>query len=202
MSVRLIVWRHGRTSWNVAHRFQGHADIALDDVGHDQADEAAAVLAAEKPHAIVSSDLRRARDTAEALARACGQEVAVDAGLREAYAADWEGLTHEQIQQRDAGLYRRWREDSGVRPGGTGETAVEVAMRMEQALHRHLLRRADGETLVLVTHGGSARALVGRLIGMPTAVWKRMSVLGNCGWAELVGDSDIGWRLHAYNRGA
>lgn len=202
MSVRLIVWRHGRTAWNVDMRFQGHSDVALDEVGHGQAQEAAAVLAAENPHAIVSSDLQRARDTAAALSRACGREVEVDVGLREAHAAGWEGLTHHQIRERDGDLYRRWREDCQVRPGGTGETAQEVARRMAAAVQRHLVHRSDGDTLVLVTHGGSARALVGHLIGMPMSTWMRMSVLGNCAWAELAGDSAAGWRLHAYNRGA
>ena len=82
---RLVIWRHGRTTWNAEHRFQGQSDVPLDAVGVEQARRAAVELAALKPSVIVSSDLQRARDTAAALAAVTGLEVNLDRRLRETY---------------------------------------------------------------------------------------------------------------------
>jgi broad specificity phosphatase PhoE len=64
---RIVLWRHGQTDWNVVNRFQGHSDIALNDVGEFQAKHAAQILAGMNPTGIISSDLGRARNTAQAL---------------------------------------------------------------------------------------------------------------------------------------
>ncbi len=200
MARRVVVWRHGQTSWNRASRFQGHSDIALDEVGLRQAETAAAALVDLEPAAIASSDLVRARATAAALARMTGHEVITDSSLREAFAAAWEGLTRDEIVAQDRERFQRWRTDAAVRPGGDGETAHEVGERMSAAVQRHVAALPDGATLVVVTHGGAARALIGQLLGWPVDAWKRMAVLGNCAWAELDVDSGPGWRLHSYNR--
>jgi broad specificity phosphatase PhoE len=78
-----VLWRHGRTAWNGENRFQGHLDIPLDEVGRAQAARGAALLAGLGPHALASSDLQRARDTAAELARITELEITVDRGLRE-----------------------------------------------------------------------------------------------------------------------
>lgn len=72
---RLVIWRHGRTAWNLEHRFQGQTDVPLDEVGVAQAKAAARMLMALRPQIIVSSNLSRARDTAAPLAAACGLEI-------------------------------------------------------------------------------------------------------------------------------
>jgi probable phosphoglycerate mutase len=201
MSVSLVVWRHGRTAWNTSGRFQGHADVELDEVGRTQALVAAESLAARDPAAIVSSDLARARATAEALAARTGVDVIIDPGLREAHVGRWEGLTHEQVRATDADLLARWRSDATVAAGGTGESAQQVGARMAEAAQRHAESCPDGRSLVFVTHGGAGRALVGRLMGWPADTWKRMTVLDNCAWADLELHPRSGWRLTAYNRG-
>ncbi|MEY4232936.1 MAG: hypothetical protein RL144_1136, partial [Actinomycetota bacterium] len=80
---RVVLWRHGQTDWNVVNRFQGHSDIDLNEVGRFQAKHAAQVLAGMNPTAIISSDLGRAKDTAQALANLTGLKVEVDVDLRE-----------------------------------------------------------------------------------------------------------------------
>jgi len=95
VSRRIVCLRHGQTLWNVEKRFQGHTDIALDETGVAQAARAASLLAALRPTMIVSSDLRRAFDTASALARLTGLDVAVDKALRERGGGEWEGLTRD-----------------------------------------------------------------------------------------------------------
>jgi len=82
-AARIILWRHGRTEWNVVNRFQGQADIPLDDVGYAQADRAAAVLADYRPSSLYSSDLTRCHQTAETLAQRTGLQITTDKRLRE-----------------------------------------------------------------------------------------------------------------------
>ena len=94
---RVLLLRHGQTSWNAEDRFQGQTDVDLDDVGRRQASRAARLLAALQPHALVSSDLRRARDTAAALATLTGLEAVSDPRLRETYAGAWQGI-HATIE--------------------------------------------------------------------------------------------------------
>src|SRR6185437_6520135 len=89
---RLVLWRHGQTTWNLEHRFQGQTDIPLDPTGEAQAEQAARRLATLRPHALFSSDLSRAQQTAAPLARLTGLPVTLDKDLRERFGGDWEGL--------------------------------------------------------------------------------------------------------------
>ena len=102
---RVVLWRHGQTVWNAENRFQGQIDVPLDEVGVQQAGRAARLLAALSPDLIVSSDLRRAVDTAAVLADILGQSVLVDAGLRETYAGEWEGQIAQVILATDGDAY-------------------------------------------------------------------------------------------------
>jgi broad specificity phosphatase PhoE len=202
MGYRLVLWRHGQTPWNQQRRFQGHSDVELDATGHQQAAAAAETLAQIAPDAIVSSDLLRAQQTAAALSRLTGIAATVDADLRETGASSWEGLTHDEIMQRDGDQFRRWLLDPATRPGGDGETATEVGQRAAAAVDRHLAALDPGSTLVVVTHGGSARALTGQLLDWPLTHWRRIAVLGNCSWAELRHGPDGRWLLMSHNQGA
>ncbi len=90
---RVLLWRHGQTDWNVVNRFQGHSDIDLNEVGRFQVQHAAQILAGMKPTMIISSDLGRARDTAQSLADLTGLTVEIDEDLRETNGGLWEGKT-------------------------------------------------------------------------------------------------------------
>lgn len=197
----VLLWRHGRTSWNLAQRFQGHTDVPLDELGRQQAAAAAGALARRAPVTIASSDLGRAAATAQALADLVDVPVRLDRALREADAGRWEGMTHTEIRQQDPDALARWRSDPAQRPGGTGETRGEVGSRVAGAVRRYGTGLAVGETAVLVTHGGAARAAVAQLLGIAPADWHRMTVLDNCCWAELDVDHDDQFRLRAYNVG-
>lgn len=206
---RLILWRHGRTAWNAERRFQGQTDVPLDEVGRRQAAHAADLLARLSPGRIVSSDLSRARETAEALAASTGLPVHTDAGLRETYAGEWQGLTRSELEERYSDDLARWSAGADVRPGG-GETRLEVAERMVSAIGRSLAQAAPGETLVVATHGGAARAAIGSLLELPPEHWAALGVLTNCAWSVLVENvagrsgerHGPGWRLHEYNAGS
>jgi glucosyl-3-phosphoglycerate phosphatase len=133
---RVVLWRHGRTAWNLEMRFQGSTDVPLDDVGRAQADRAARDLATLRPDRIVSSDLDRARSTAAALADLVDLPVETDPALQETYAGRWQGLVRHEIIALDPELYARWSDGADVRPGG-GESRSEVAARVSTAVRRY-----------------------------------------------------------------
>jgi broad specificity phosphatase PhoE len=194
----LLIWRHGRTEWNDTGRFQGQQDPPLDAVGHAQGRAAAVALAALKPVAIVSSDLQRASATAAYLASETGLDVTYDARLREIDVGEWGGLTRPEIEVRFADQWQAFLRGEDVRRGG-GETLVELGARATAAATEHLAR-VVGAPLVLVTHGGAARALVLSLLGLPVTETGTFAALGNARWAALA-RGDRGWRLTAYNVG-
>jgi probable phosphoglycerate mutase len=203
-SRRIILWRHGRTAWNAERRFQGQTDIPLDDTGLAQAVRAAKVLARLKPARIHSSDLSRARVTADALAAVTGLAVEEDAALRETFAGQWQGLTRTELEERFGDDLQQWAAGAEIRPGG-GETRREVADRMVTSVTRALDGMAPGETLVVATHGGAARAAIGALLGLPIEHWAALGVLANCAWSVLEENtSGLGptWRLQEYNAGS
>ncbi|CAB4848463.1 unannotated protein [freshwater metagenome] len=195
---RVVLWRHGRTSWNAESRFQGTTDIPLDDVGVAQAERAARDLATLGPHRIVASDLDRARATAQILADLVGLEVSTDPELRETFAGSWQGLVRDEIAERDGEVFGQWAAGADVRPGG-GETRTEVAARVAAAVRRHVEDLPPGGTVVIATHGGAARAGIGELLGLPIEHWTALGGLVNCAWSVLEEQSDSRWRLVEHN---
>ncbi len=200
MTTRLVLWRHGRTAWNLEHRFQGQTDVPLDDVGLSQAAAAARQLALLPPTAIVASDLGRTVSTAGALSELTGLPLVTDERLRETYAGTWQGLDRTQLLADHADELAGWAAGSDLRPGG-GERRSEVAARMVAAINDALRDIPADGTLVVVTHGGAARAAVGALLGLPMEHWATLGVLTNCAWtvlSEQRGSPGL-WRLEEYN---
>ncbi|MFE5089341.1 histidine phosphatase family protein [Streptomyces sp. NPDC056638] len=196
---RIVLWRHGQTAWNLERRFQGSTDIELTEVGVGQAQRAARLLASLKPAAIVASDLQRAAATAAELAAITGLEVAHDAGLRETYAGAWQGLTHEEIVELYGEQYAAWKRGEPVRRGG-GELETEVADRAAPVVLGHAEKLPDSGTLVVVSHGGTIRTTIGRLLGLEAHHWEGLGGLSNCCWSVL-GEGARGWRLLEHNAG-
>ena len=120
--------RHGQTAYNFDSRMQGQLDTDLTDLGRDQAVAAAEALAKHQPLRIVSSDLRRAYDTAVALQERTGLPVHADERLRETHLGDWQGMTHAEIDVSAPGARLAWRDDPRWAPHG-GENRVDVANR-------------------------------------------------------------------------
>ena len=191
---RVLLWRHGRTRWNVQHRFQGQADPPLDDVGRQQAAASARLLAGYSPTSVVSSDLRRAVQTARPLAELLGLPVMLDRRLRERSLGAWEGLTRDEVVRRHPEQYARWLAGREAHQHGS-ETRDELGQRALAAL-----ADVEGDTVVLVTHSATAMALTGRLLGLPVTGWRAVGPLGNGRWSEFTSD-EHGWRLRAHNLG-
>ncbi|MEC4014819.1 histidine phosphatase family protein [Streptomyces sp. H27-D2] len=196
---RIVLWRHGQTAWNLERRFQGTTDIALTETGIAQAHRAARLLAGLRPDAIIASDLRRAAATARQLASITGLDVTYDEGLRETFAGDWQGMTHVEIVERFGDQYRAWKRGEPVRRGG-GELESEVADRAAPVVERHVEKLPDGGTLVVVSHGGTIRTTIGRLLGLDSRTWESLGGLSNCCWSVL-GEGARGWRLLEHNAG-
>ncbi|WP_134324619.1 histidine phosphatase family protein [Cumulibacter soli] len=193
---RLLLWRHGRTTWNSLGRFQGQLDTALDEVGLAQAREAAPYLAAEEPSAIYASDLSRAATTAGTLAELAGLPVHTDPRLRETSLGGWEGLDRAGVAERFPDEFAAWTSGGRSNPGN-GESAAQVAQRGRELVDE-LLERHSG-TVVLTAHGGSLKALAATLIGIPESTWSLLAPLRNCHWSELRRTEAGQWRLHAHN---
>ncbi|WP_327713523.1 histidine phosphatase family protein [Streptomyces sp. NBC_00464] len=196
---RIVLWRHGQTAWNLERRFQGSTDIELTEEGVGQARRAARLLASLKPDAIVASDLRRAAATAAELVAITGLGVAHDPGLRETYAGAWQGLTHEEIVGLYGDQYAAWKRGEPVRRGG-GELETEVADRAAPVVLAHADKLPDDGTLVVVSHGGTIRTTIGRLLGLEAHHWEGLGGLSNCCWSVL-GEGARGWRLLEHNAG-
>lgn len=200
---KIIIVRHGQTDWNVENRFQGHTDIALNSAGLAQVEKSALVLAALRPHRLVSSDLLRARQTATAIAKRCGLPVMIDPDLRETYGGQWEGKSGAEIKENSAAEFTAWLSGADIAAGGSGEKRSEVAIRAISAIYRGLADVDSGQSLVIVTHGGAARSVIGTLMGLPVSEWAALGGLANASWSILAesGKSNKSWRLIEHNSG-
>jgi glucosyl-3-phosphoglycerate phosphatase len=192
-SVRLVLWRHGQTQWNVEGRFQGQSDIPLDPVGEQQAERAARLLAGLRPDAIISSDLGRAMATAAPLARLTGLTVTLDKDLRERYGGLWEGLTDTEIRTRYPAEHAEWMPPQG-------ESSITVADRAGAALERIAAAMTPGTLVVVVSHGAAIRLGAARLLGFPEELWGAVGPLANCAWSVLARRRSR-WRLLEHNAG-
>jgi glucosyl-3-phosphoglycerate phosphatase len=211
----LVMLRHGQTEYNAGSRMQGQLDTDLSELGRNQAVAAAEVLAKRQPLLIVSSDLRRALDTAIALGERVGLPVTTDTRLRETHLGDWQGMTHLEVDEIAPGARLAWRDDARWAPHG-GESRVDVAARSLPLVSELVERQSEwcvvdepDRPVVLVAHGGLIAALTGAVLGLPVDNWPIFGGMGNASWVQLSGHSepdapfgDIRWRLDVWNASA
>lgn len=200
MANTIILWRHGQTDWNVANKFQGHTDIPLNAVGEYQVKHAARLVVDMKPTSIISSDLIRAHKTAQALSDINGLSITIDARLRETNCGKWEGLTGEEIRAIDLENLREWSLGGDNPAGGTGDRRSEVGARAKAAIEDYLAGK-DNEILIVATHGGTARAIIGSYLELPIPYWSKIGGLSNASWSVL-SHSPKGWLLTEHNAGS
>ncbi|MFY0544608.1 histidine phosphatase family protein [Brevibacillus sp. H7] len=144
MNTILYLIRHGETDWNQSKRIQGHSDIHLNHRGVQQAAQLAKRFEGKRIHAVYSSDLSRARETARGIAELMACPVSSLPGLRERCYGEWEGLTYEEIQER---FRNRDEASCGI------ESFEEMQQRAVSALTELALRH-PGQTVAVVSHGG------------------------------------------------
>jgi broad specificity phosphatase PhoE len=167
----ILLARHGESDWNRAGRWQGQADRPLTELGREQAQALAARLEDTELDAIYSSDLRRARETAEIVATAKGLEVTSVPELREVDVGSWSGLSRAEAERRFPEGFARWQ---GGGEGWTdGETYQDLGDRVVRAVSRIAADHPGGRVLV-VAHGGSIRAVHAAALGVDVHTYRRI----------------------------
>ena len=188
--------RHAQTAWNAEGRFQGQVDTTLSPTGRRQALALGTRLAKLGLPAIYSSDLARARETAE-LAASVGQlRVEVDPAFREVDVGEWQGLTFDQVREIMPSSFEEWQLG---RPGfhfPKGESYEEAAARAMRRIEE-VCRGPSGRRLAVVSHGGVLRALVYLVLGLDHGRRGRVS-LSNAGISAIGGEPGR-WRLILLN---
>jgi glucosyl-3-phosphoglycerate phosphatase len=181
---RLLLLRHGRTAWNAEGRAQGHADVPLDEVGHEQAAAVAPYLASLGPAALWTSDLARARETCAYVERATGLRATADARLREFDVGLRQGLTIAELEAAEPEAHAAWlRGRHTAVPGAEDDAAVRT--RMVPALRACLDGLRAGETGVVVTHGACLKVAAVALLGWPDGLDTTLRGVDNCAWVTL-----------------
>ncbi|KRB77323.1 hypothetical protein ASE01_11360 [Nocardioides sp. Root190] len=195
---RIVLVRHGRTAWNAAHRIQGQLDTELDEVGIEQARAVAPLVAALGPVSVWSSDLARARVTAEEIAKEAGLVPSYDERLREYSLGEFQGLTHAELEARDPDGFARFR--TGAWDGIPGaESPLVVAERFSAVLGDLASALEPGECGVAVSHGAATRTGLVHFLGWPLEHARSLRALGNCGRVLLEQRSSGEWALASYN---
>jgi probable phosphoglycerate mutase len=199
--------RHAETVDNAARVWQGHRDSALSERGVQQVAAAAPHVAAYAPVVIVSSDLRRAVSTAEAVGELTGLPVRLDARLREVHVGEWQGLHVDDVHERYPDVVAALDRGEDVPKGVTGETRQDVAARAGAVLREVADGLGAGETALVVAHGVSGRVAASDLVGLDQDVSDRVfRGLDNCHWIELVEagksfSATARWRIAGWNLG-
>ncbi len=180
---RLVLVRHGETDWNVAGRWQGQADVPLNVRGREQALETARKLKDIRLDAIYASDLSRAYETAQAIARERNLPVRTDPRLREIDQGQWQGMLVDEIQARFADLFELRRSDPlNVAPPG-GETVLQVRNRVVEAIEQ-IVREHPGQTVAVVSHGFAIAVALVHYRDLPVEMAWQM-IPDNGGWEEI-----------------
>ncbi|QCQ91577.1 bifunctional RNase H/acid phosphatase [Rhodococcus sp. SGAir0479] len=192
---RMLLLRHGQTELSVERRYSGRGNPPLTEYGRAQARAAADRIAAKGAvAAVVSSPLGRARETAEAAARALGVPVDVHDGLIETDFGKWEGLTFAEAAQRDPDLHRRWLSDTAVRPPA-GESFDEVRARIE-SVRADLTAAYAGSNIVVVTHVTPIKTLLQLALDVgPSLLYRLHLDLASLSIAEFYPDGGSSVRL-------
>jgi broad specificity phosphatase PhoE len=168
---QLILIRHGETDWNVEGRWQGQADVPLNENGLKQAEQIAQLLSNRKIQAIYTSDSTRTRRTAEVLGRVIGLRVYIDIRLREIHQGEWQGLLITEIKERYSEEFRSRRANPlTIAPPG-GETTKQV---QERALSfiKDISDHYPNEAVAIVSHGFTIAVIVAHLKRIPfEKVW-------------------------------
>jgi probable phosphoglycerate mutase len=189
---RLLLVRHGESTWNAVHRWQGQADPPLSPRGEQQARTAAASLAIHGVFDIVvTSSLQRSRRTGELLAHESGMELGVEiTGLSERSAGPWEGLTRDEIERSHPGFLA-----SGRRPAGYEDDLTLVARAL--AALSDLVDQHAGGHLLVVSHGGVINALERHTTADDVDPWKRLDNLEGRWFDHIEGRlHTVGQRVH------
>ena len=176
---RVLLVRHGAASITPAGAYIGQRDVGLSDQGRQQIVRLATMLADASVDAVYASDLQRSRESALLLATRFGLQVECTAALREIALGKWEGLTPAQIATRDPADFARYQQDPANFRVAGGESFQDVADRVIPFFIQ-MLARNNGQTVLVVAHGGVNRVLLCHLLGLPLSAMRRFDQACGC----------------------
>ena len=171
MTTTILLARHGESDWNRSKRWQGFADRPLTDLGRQQASELAKRLEDSELDAVYSSDLQRARETAQIVAQTKGLDVQTTPDLREVDVGSWSGLTRAEAEAGYPEQYARWLQ--GGEGWEDGETYDQLGERVVRAIRR-IAKTHEGERVLVVAHGGTIRAIHAAALGVDVHTYRRI----------------------------
>jgi broad specificity phosphatase PhoE len=196
-AVQIVLVRHGATDWNLQGRCQGSTDRELSEAGIRQAEQISALLSEEQFDAVYSSNLRRARQTAELISRPHALPVRIDDDLRELDHGELEGLTFNEIKSRYGEFLNRWRtEPADIRVPG-GECLTDVSERAWNGLHGILRRHREAQRILCVSHNFPILGIVCRISNTPLNSYRSFH-LDPCGITRLT-HCEQGWSIKQVN---
>ena len=163
--MRLILIRHGESSWNRERRIQGISNIELNERGRKQAEKIAIALRGEKVDAIYSSPLKRAVDTAKAIAQVHHLEVNIEPDLRELDVGELDGLREKEVNQRYGEFWKEWRKGDGSIHLPGGESLEELQRRAWRAI-QHIDGKHSNEVVIVVSHLFAIRTIICQALGL------------------------------------
>lgn len=158
--------RHGRTTWNHSGRYQGITDVPLNDVGRQQANLVAERLKDITVDNIISSDLSRAIETAEAIAKPHNKKVQIVKDFQELNFGDWEGLTFEEIEKKWPGMIDEMYRHPATLRVSSGESFGDLQKRTMKAIE-NLIHEGENKTHVIISHGAAIRTMICGLLDIP-----------------------------------
>lgn len=161
--MRLYLVRHGETTWNLESRYQGHTDVELSDKGLYQGELLGKKMAKVKLDAIYASDLSRAYQTAQCVAKHHQLAVNKDPLMRELHFGEWEGLTYKEIKEKYGDLAHQWFYNPVDLQIPKGEHFRDLATRAKNVVDK-LLDEHQDEHILVVSHGGTIRTIICNLL--------------------------------------
>jgi broad specificity phosphatase PhoE len=183
--VQILLVRHGATDWNLQGRCQGSSDRGLSEVGIRQAEGIASLLSDEEIHAIYSSQLRRARQTAEYISQPHNLPVLIAEDVRELDHGHLEGLTFSQIKENYAEFLVRWRSEPAELRVPGGERLADVAERAWNGLNQIVQRHREAERILVVSHNFPILGIVCRVTATDLNQYRNFHI-DPCGVTRLV----------------
>ena len=179
----ILLIRHGQTDWNKAGRWQGFADIPLNETGHQQASAICQRLQSWPIEAIYTSDLQRCVQTATPMATAHGLDLQLAPVWRERDVGDFSGLTSTQTREQ---FPEAWANATrGKVDPPNGERFVDVQKRAWGAYKSVAEAHREGGTVAVFSHGGLLHALLAQIMGIDVSVYGRFSMRGNTGLSVI-----------------
>ena len=196
--MQVVLVRHGATDWNLEGRCQGSSDRDLCELGVRQAEQISALFSQEKLHAIYSSNLRRARRTADFISRPHDLPVLVEHDVRELDHGDLEGLTFNEIKTKHGEFLARWRSEPADLQVPGGERLADVADRAWNGLNEIVKRHQDAERILVVSHNFPILGIVCRISGTHLNDYRTFH-LDPCGVTRITYDHTRGWYITHVN---